>query len=311
MTFTQVLYDVINATRSRLKNPFIGAFIISWVIINWHAIVFFLDYEGQVLDKLKEMDRLFYQGKKSYLIWFPLLSAVLFKVLSPWVFYVIDFAGDKGNDLRLKRQRDREIDSEGHRLKISRMANQSATNEAQTELISSLESQLQREKDANEKLTKDLDIAKRDLRQNNITNSGNQFMGYINGLFKSDVQRVLSETFNLDFNLEGGNMINLLQSYFRLNSNQLEALTDLTESLNVNSKIVTPRLKIFEQYEEFRTLQILNSKRFKINSLMTSKEFIEEYFTEVGTAIVALHILFDNQFAKVIIEDNLRRLNRI
>src|ERR1700748_661850 len=84
--------DFFKEFKSRLTNPLFASFILSWLIINWRVPVGIFGYK---LDELKV------DGYKSYAdlisknastwnyLWYPLISAALYTLLSPLLRMII------------------------------------------------------------------------------------------------------------------------------------------------------------------------------------------------------------------------------
>jgi hypothetical protein len=67
-----LLKNIFDSTKIRIKNPVVGNFVISWALINWKAILFFLFSKGCIEYKLNYFD-------KNY-------SCPFFTILLPLIF---------------------------------------------------------------------------------------------------------------------------------------------------------------------------------------------------------------------------------
>ncbi len=75
-----LLFEPIN---ERLKGPFTGAFFISWLIVNWKALIFIAsyDYEKEVFDLFKVLENCYFSIWKVFT--YPFLLAVSYIIVSP------------------------------------------------------------------------------------------------------------------------------------------------------------------------------------------------------------------------------------
>lgn len=75
-----LLFEPIN---ERLKGPFTGAFFISWLIVNWKAIIFIAsyDYEKEVFDLFKVLENSYFSFWTVFMC--PFLLAVSYIIVSP------------------------------------------------------------------------------------------------------------------------------------------------------------------------------------------------------------------------------------
>ena len=51
----ETLQNLKQTINERIKNPFIGAFFISWVIINWRPIFIILFSHDEIYNKIKQI----------------------------------------------------------------------------------------------------------------------------------------------------------------------------------------------------------------------------------------------------------------
>ncbi|MCL1138101.1 hypothetical protein [Shewanella pneumatophori] len=78
---------ILDNASYRINNPFGGAFLFSWIILNWKTVYFFILGDGTVLSKIKIIENYYLtkEGEMSYfyLIWLPAFAATLFIALAP------------------------------------------------------------------------------------------------------------------------------------------------------------------------------------------------------------------------------------
>lgn len=78
---TDYLYTVVSPVKLRLLNPFIGSFAISWVLVNWKPIFYFILSSSTVEAKLDYIEDHFYPNLimelNNYLLW-PMIVSFLY-----------------------------------------------------------------------------------------------------------------------------------------------------------------------------------------------------------------------------------------
>jgi acyl carrier protein len=89
--FNEIISSLSDSTRERIKNPFFGAFIISWFLINWDISFTFI-WGNIKIDEL--ITRVQNQGFiKLYLL--PFTSSFLYIVLGPWIGHCVQILRNK------------------------------------------------------------------------------------------------------------------------------------------------------------------------------------------------------------------------
>lgn len=163
MTLVKLVSDFFNALRDRAKNPLVGTFLVSWILINWHPVAYFFKSNEEIDVVLDNLIDNYYIGKQVYLIWLPLLSAIAYRIMSHWVFILIDKYSDYGEKPRLARQHDRLKIAEERRLQIAKLALKADKNEAESDLIN----QLRQENENNGEAIADLNEYSSQLEEKN------------------------------------------------------------------------------------------------------------------------------------------------
>ena len=89
-----------NATE-RIKNPLIGTFFMSWIVFNWKAILFLLFSVNDIETKLTILSDKYYN--LGNLIFYPLLVALGYIFLLPYITLGIDFLLKHSNNKQSER----------------------------------------------------------------------------------------------------------------------------------------------------------------------------------------------------------------
>lgn len=207
--------DFLDQIKIRLTNPLIFSFLISWVIIHWQIFVGGFYLTTKDLEELGHANFLdFVQASINWSngIWYPLLSAIVYTVISPLVRIGIQlfntWINKKGNDQIRKVASDSFVPYEMYDKILFEVQTQRGRNESLvTENIS---------------LSNEIDVKKNEIRENGLINNNLQME-----LTKS--QNQISSMFDSSF-LKGNwrliiknNSDNILQDLIiRIKSNDVE-----------------------------------------------------------------------------------------
>ncbi|WP_343687851.1 hypothetical protein [Chryseobacterium gleum] len=96
----EFLQTILKSTEDRIKNPFIGTFITSWIIFNWKPILFIIFSDKGVEDKI-DFIKDNYNDIWCYL-WLPLISAVFYIAILPYISFVFEYVTKFSHGLRNK-----------------------------------------------------------------------------------------------------------------------------------------------------------------------------------------------------------------
>lgn len=84
----EILKSFIETSRDRIKNPFIGSFIISWMIINWRPIFILLFSNKEIEKKIEYIEGCYINYITYFLI--PFLMTLIYMILLPYFMLMID-----------------------------------------------------------------------------------------------------------------------------------------------------------------------------------------------------------------------------
>lgn len=89
----ELLNTFLDTTKERIKNPFIGAFIFSFVAFNWKPIFIILFGSQTIQDKIKIVESE-YTGLL-YNLWLPILFALFYVLILPYIMWLFDRISSK------------------------------------------------------------------------------------------------------------------------------------------------------------------------------------------------------------------------
>ncbi|TKD54390.1 hypothetical protein [Flavobacterium sp. ASW18X] len=89
----ELLNTFLDTTKERIKNPFIGAFIFSFVAFNWKPI-FVILFASQTIQEKIEIVESEYTGLL-YNLWLPILFALFYVLILPYIMWLFDRIASK------------------------------------------------------------------------------------------------------------------------------------------------------------------------------------------------------------------------
>lgn len=183
-----------SAIRDRLKKPFFGAFILSFVVYNWRVFYYLVFADGKVGDRIKYVDDNYLKSESFF--WCPVLFALGYMLTQAYLHWGIDSATSFGESKRkfiLQERRIEELNNQVARAKIER-----EVQDARSGNLTLAELNIR-----NENLTREIEI---------LTKKYN---------LESEQKNAISEELNLKLqeNIElSGNMKNTLLDYDNVRS---------------------------------------------------------------------------------------------
>lgn len=103
-----IIKSFIDASRERVKNPLIGSFLLSWLVLNW-KLVFTLLFSSLEMTERIDIIQESYIGYK-YNFWYPLGISASLAVLSPLLMLLFDWLTKRPQTERKKLQLKRMAD---------------------------------------------------------------------------------------------------------------------------------------------------------------------------------------------------------
>ncbi len=96
----EFLQTILKSTEDRIKNPFIGTFITSWIIFNWKPILFIIFSDKDIEDKISFIKENY--NDIWYFLWFPLFSAVFYIAILPYISFLFEYITKFSHEWRNK-----------------------------------------------------------------------------------------------------------------------------------------------------------------------------------------------------------------
>jgi hypothetical protein len=109
---TELLEILFSTAKQRIKSPFFGSFIFSWLIFNWKPIFYFLFSDEKISMKIEKIENSFEFIQNSLL--YPLFLSFIYVLVFPYINQFIHWLTIKAENS--KRE-------EYHRLKIEQIRN--------------------------------------------------------------------------------------------------------------------------------------------------------------------------------------------
>lgn len=258
------LFDNLNKSiQERIRNPFLGSFLISWIIYNWNSLLILLFSNKTIEDKINTIKpkEIFYVSG----FWMPILFATIYVLFIPYIFFIIDYLTKHSYELRKKNVNERRKTA----LSLSR---------ENIELQTQLETIKNEYKDA-VRLKKDNDSLQDEIQ--NYYRDINELNEKYN-LLKIENEKLIKEK-------EKNNVINNSRKYNRIKI-QLRARTNgfiykLTNEIPLSRNLDDISMFLLSSFDEFKNeiLSILND-----NSVENKSSFyieIDNFFNSFEDGI--------------------------
>lgn len=97
-SFKEIILSFFEASRERLKNPAIGAFILSWVAINWRFIAILLFSNSSLIERISLIEDKYLRVNLN--LWYPLLVMGIYMLILPNLMAIFDSINQKSISYR-------------------------------------------------------------------------------------------------------------------------------------------------------------------------------------------------------------------
>lgn len=190
----ELINTLFDSSKERIKNPFIGAFVFSWIAFNWKAVFILLFSSLSVLERIDEITQNY--SSIAFTLWLPLGFAIIYVGILPYIMWLFDWISKRswrGRKQNLVEQQIFEIRSKQRIAEEeSALENIRASYRDKADLnkkIEVLTTQLNERDETNEMLEKELKSLKEDRFQ-------------LQEIIKQQTQEALTEAEKEEFELE-------------------------------------------------------------------------------------------------------------
>ena len=90
----ELIFSMFETSRDRIKNPITGAFMFSWIIINWRIILILIFSAKKVEDKIAYIEANYVDININF--WIPLGFAIFYSLILPYIMALFDWILKKG-----------------------------------------------------------------------------------------------------------------------------------------------------------------------------------------------------------------------
>lgn len=265
----EFLQAIFKSTEDRIKNPFVGAFITSWVVFNWKPILYII-FEDETIKKkidfIRETEN--YINIENYL-WLPLLSSIFYVGILPYVSFLFEFIVKFSHKWRNKvslEARDKSLE-----LQIGIAKNEITLEEKKTEF---------RERHSHNQMVEGLQEQIRLLNEalEEASKSHIESMNVILDQKSELTQEILivHDTYN-----EKISGLNQLLSVEKIKTAQLTQSNSESEAFKSNSQNIIRRLEQQLSIEQFKMERL----KQPMNKIITAnKTTVLEYFNLIKEA---------------------------
>lgn len=263
-----IITAILDTSKDRLKNPFIGAFVLSWIAINWKPIATFLFSKETIKERIQIIE-LSYESVWNVL-YFPLIIAGIYIVILPYVMLGFDMLAN----IALKKRKEKLID-----LKFFDIQGRKKLAISESEL-EDIKANYRNKADLNKKIER---------LEDNIEKK-NEFIENLQAKIETlnkdyeNLKRLSTDSMNLSFTLEEEKELNIEYSKFR-EEDYSDFFKEVGSEVSQNNS-VPPKIDsiIIEKYIYAGIIKkIVDKEEQSINYVFTRKGryFWKEYVSGI------------------------------
>lgn len=89
---------ILETSKERLKNPFLGTLILSWIAVNWKPVTILFFSKATISENIDIIEQNY--SDLPHNIWIPLFIALSYVLLLPYLMWLLDLLIKKANDGR-------------------------------------------------------------------------------------------------------------------------------------------------------------------------------------------------------------------
>jgi hypothetical protein len=146
--FIQSLFETSN---ERIKNPFIGSYIVAFIVFNWRPFLFIVLSDSRIEDKIVVINHEY--CKKEALFW-PLAIALFYTLILPYINLLFDYLLSFSNQRKENRKNENILNNLKQKKAEAKFEREIADERAGTSEISNLKQQIDLLKEQNDDLLK-------------------------------------------------------------------------------------------------------------------------------------------------------------
>jgi len=113
-----LLKTLFEESKNRVKNPIIGTFILSWIVLNWKAISVFFLSDIEIISRVKYIDENYLDTETSLVI--PLILTFIYIVVLPYLILIFNWLLKKANQKRKENHIIEKLEEYESKHKIAR-----------------------------------------------------------------------------------------------------------------------------------------------------------------------------------------------
>lgn len=263
-----IIRAILDTSKDRLKNPFIGAFAISWIAINWKPIATFL-FSDETIEQRIKLIELNYESTWN-ILFLPLIFAGIYIIVLPYLMLVFDIISNNAVKKRKENLFDHKFyDIEG-RKKL-------AIGESELEDI---KANYRKKADLNKKVQQ---LSANIEKKNEFIENLQSKIETLNKDYEN-LKRLSTDSMNLSFTLDEEKELNEEYAKFR-NEDFSEYFTEVGSEVSQNNSIPHKIDKIIiEKYIYAGIIKkIVDKEEQSINYMFTRKGryFWKEYVSGI------------------------------
>ena len=140
MTIAELIKEVMDSSKERVKSPILGSYICSFLLFNWRPIILLIFSEESIEDKFMVIETCYV----SYWTWLgPLIIVAIYTFLLPWIMVGVDIVLKPAKEKRIKHIYSSKIFTTAEKVKLAQeevtLKNIESGNKQREELLEQIE----------------------------------------------------------------------------------------------------------------------------------------------------------------------------
>lgn len=147
----EFIQSIFETSSERIKNPFIGSYIIAFLVYNWRPLFLLFFSDAEIEDKIVVINHEY--CPKEALLW-PLIIALFYILVLPYINLFFDYVLSFSNTRKDEKKKTYILNNLKHKKAEAKFEREIAEERAGTSEISELKNQIERLTKENEQLSK-------------------------------------------------------------------------------------------------------------------------------------------------------------
>jgi len=272
----ELIKNLFQTSNERIKNPFIGSFIFSWIAFNWKSILTIIFSKTTIEERISYVSNCF--SEIEFTLFYPLIFSAFYVLGLPYLMWLIEYLSKYAKIGRKKNLVDEKIDDLIDKQKIAKEERKYEEERAGNLEISLLNTKIAELTTDNEEKQKSLNSLKIDLTE--IKKEKNRLEQYINLENPDNVEYSESEKKKLDEEYNEFLKTEVSTYFEKIGTeiSQFKSIPKDTDSIIIEKLVYSGLVKRIDDEENQRKYYLLTKrgKYFWKNYVLSKKIMTQE-----------------------------------